>query len=305
MSPRPDDTLVSIGLPTFNRATLLDRAIGSVLAQDHAAIELIISDNASADDTETVCRKWARQHAGVKYIRQPANRGPTSNFNAVLEAARGEYFMWLSDDDWLDANYVSECLSAMKQDSTVSIAAGRCLHYDGSGRFVREDVSTNLRQPIVSQRLVEYFASVSYNSIFYGLMRTDRVRQVGIQNSLAADWMVLAWLLMHGHAVTVETTHVHRTLGGASISVRNVIKVLGLPRRQRLAPELTIALNCSRKLREMHWPGGEDEATRRRTAERVRKILVLRRTKIRRYIPRFLRTALISRLTHPDGVSIE
>lgn len=292
-------TLVSIGLPTYNRAALLERAISSVLAQDHPAIELIVSDNASSDATEAMCRDRSQRDQRMRYLRLPTNRGPAANFNEALAAARGEYFMWLSDDDWLDANYVSACLERIARQPEVTVAAGRCLHYDASGRLAKEDVLTNLRQPDVAERVVTYFAEVNYNSIFYGLMSTRLLRQVGKRNELASDWLVIAWMLLHGHAITVESTRVHRTMGGTSKSVRNIIKVEGLPKYQMLAPELTIALNCSNGLLRMQWPNGADDELRRRTAVRVRNILILRRTKIRRFMPKALKTALVARLAAP------
>jgi glycosyltransferase involved in cell wall biosynthesis len=291
-------TVVSVGIPTFNRAAMLDRAIASVLAQDHAAVELIVSDNASSDDTEKVCRAWSKRDSRMTYVRQPVNRGPTANFVECLTAAKGEFFMWLSDDDWIDANYVSECLKAIEGTPEVSIAAGRCLHYDATGRMLLEDILTNLRQPLAAERVLAYFAEVGYNSIFYGLMRTGVLRQVGMPNALAGDWMLIAWLLLHGHAVTVPGTRVHRTVGGNSRSVRNIIKVLGLPFYQRLAPEFIIAFNCSRDLLARPWPGGVAEDVRRQIASRVRMILILRRTRIRRYMPKSLKNALVRRLAY-------
>jgi glycosyltransferase involved in cell wall biosynthesis len=293
--------LVSIGLPTYNRATHLERAIASVLAQTHRQIELIVSDNASSDGTERLCREWSRRDNRLRYVRQPENLGPTANFHEVLAPARGQHFMWLSDDDWLDANYVSECLSALASDPKTSIAAGRCFHYDSAGRLLKEDVATNLRQPDVAERIVAYFTHVNYNSIFYGLMRTELVRRVGMRNALGSDWLVVVWMLLHGYATTVETTHVHRTVGGTSKSVRNIIKVLGLPRYQMLAPELTIALNSYNALLRMQWPNGADYETRRKTATRIRNILFFRRTKVRRFMPKALKIALINRFAAADA----
>jgi hypothetical protein len=287
---------VSIGLPTFNRASLLGRAVDSVLAQTHRDVELIVSDNASTDNTETLCRERAASDPRLRYIRQPANRGPTANFDATLHAARGEHFMWLSDDDWLDANYVEACLAAVTRPG-VTLAAGRCNHYDPSGRLLKEDVATNLTQPSVADRLIGYFAEVNYNSIFYGLMPTPLLRQQGMRNALAADWMVVAGMLVHGHAVTVENTRVHRTVGGTSKSVRNIAKVLGLPLHHRLAPEFTIAFSSARGVRELPWPAGTSDATRHETARRVRDILLVRRTKLRRFMPKALRQRILGRLT--------
>ena len=246
--------LVSIGLPTYNRVALLERAIDSVLAQTHRDLELIVSDNASTDRTEEVCRDRASRDPRLRYVRQPVNQGPTANFNAVLDAARGGHFMWLSDDDWLDANYVAACLETMTSRPDVTIAAGRCHHYDAAGRFLLEDVSTNLTQPSLANRLIAYFADVNYNSIFYGLMPTSLVRQHEMRNALAADWMVVAGMLAHGHAVTVEQTRVHRTVGGTSRSVRNIAKVLGLPFSNWVAPEFTIAFDAERRVLGLPWP---------------------------------------------------
>jgi hypothetical protein len=291
--------LVSIGLPTYNRVDLLVRAIDSVLAQTHREIELIVSDNASTDTTEDVCRERAARDGRLRFIRQPVNRGPTANFNAVLDAARGDYFMWLSDDDWLDANYVASCLEALTTRPGVTIAAGRCHHYDAAGRLLIEDVLTNLTQPDVADRLLTYFATVDYNSIFYGLMPTPLVRQQGMRNVAAADWLIVAGMLAHGHAVTVEQTRVHRTVGGTSKSIRNVIKVLRLPTYQWFIPWLTIALEFWRDMLRLPWPAQVDEATRRRIARRVRDIIIIRRTKIRRFIPKSMRRAILQRLSAP------
>jgi glycosyltransferase involved in cell wall biosynthesis len=295
-------TLVSIGLPTYNRAGFLARAIESVLAQDHADLDFIVSDNASTDATESVCREYAARDTRVRYIRQAVNRGPIPNFNIALEAARGEYFMWFSDDDWLDPNYVSECLAALRRDPRITVAAGRCFHYHADGRLLKEDILMNLRQPDVRERLVTYVAQCDYNSIFYGLMPTQLLRQVGMPNGLACDWVVIIWMLVNGHAVTVEGTRIHRTVGGTSKNMRNVIKVLGLPWYTRFAPEFIVAQNCYNAVMRAPWPSGESEELRRRTAERVRKVITLRRTKVKRFMPKRLKNHLVARLASPEGI---
>ena len=76
------------------------RAIESALAQTHRDIEVIVSDNASSDDTaEHVSRIFDPR---LVFIRQPENLGMTGNFNACLQAATGELFLMLSDDDILE-----------------------------------------------------------------------------------------------------------------------------------------------------------------------------------------------------------
>ena len=108
--------LVSIGIPTYNRAASVERAIRSALAQDHPALEVIVSDDDSTDETPAVLRALAARDPRLRGLRQPVNLGHARNYQAVLEAARGEYFMWLSDDDWLDPGYVSSCLAVLRAD---------------------------------------------------------------------------------------------------------------------------------------------------------------------------------------------
>ncbi len=73
----------------------------SVLAQENPNFELVISDNASTNGTQTVCEDFCRRDNRIRYLQQANNAGPAANFQAVLDAARGELFMWLADDDWL------------------------------------------------------------------------------------------------------------------------------------------------------------------------------------------------------------
>src|SRR4029078_4573899 len=112
MRNRMDHTqpLVSIGIPTYNRGSLLHRSIDSALNQDFENIEIVISDNASTDETPQVCLSYAAKDRRIKYIRQTTNLGPTTNFNEVLKHASGVFFMWLGDDDWIDTSYVRTCV---------------------------------------------------------------------------------------------------------------------------------------------------------------------------------------------------
>src|SRR4051794_2538647 len=102
---------VSIGLPVRNGAAHLASVARSVLAQDHARLELVITDNASTDATEEICRALAREDPRVRYHRQPRDMGMLSNFRTAMGLARGTFFRWIGDEDTLAPNYVSRCLA--------------------------------------------------------------------------------------------------------------------------------------------------------------------------------------------------
>jgi glycosyltransferase involved in cell wall biosynthesis len=97
---------VSIGMPAYNCARFIRDAIDSLLGQTFADFELIISDNASTDSTEVICREYAKHDPRVKYIRQNVNRGASANFRFVLEEATGKYFMWAAADDYWSSNWL-------------------------------------------------------------------------------------------------------------------------------------------------------------------------------------------------------
>lgn len=290
------ESLVSVGIPTCNRAVLLERAIRSVQQQDHTRLEVVVADNASTDHTESVCRALAAADSRVRYLRQARNLGPTANFNTVLEQARGEYFMWLSDDDWLDANYLSECLRILQARPEASMVAGACRFYDRESTHLRDDPPTDLLQDTPAQRALAYYATVDYNSTFYGLMPTHLARLAPMRNMLANDWVLVASMALQGQVMTTPATRVHRTIGmGASRTVRNVVRALGLPAWQARVPRLTVTWNASRALLHAPWPEPTPRATRVRTALLTFLILFVRYSWFRRLFPRPLRNALMRR----------
>ncbi len=102
--------LVSVVLPTFNRARLLMRAINSVTAQTFRDWELIVVDDNSTDETPEVM-KSIRQ-ARVSYIRRAQNKGGSAARNTGIRAARGRYVAFLDDDDvWLEDKLAEQLAS--------------------------------------------------------------------------------------------------------------------------------------------------------------------------------------------------
>ena len=85
------EPLVTIGIPTYNRGDeRLQRVVDAACNQDWNNLEILVSDNASGDDTETLMRNVSDQR--VKYIRQEKNLGANGNFNYLLQEAKGSGF---------------------------------------------------------------------------------------------------------------------------------------------------------------------------------------------------------------------
>lgn len=92
-------SLLSICIPTLNRAGYLDELLGHIAGFESLNYEVVISDNASEDDTAAVVLRWRPELRGLYYIRQDKRLTGQENAYAVCNAARGDYIFRLSDDD--------------------------------------------------------------------------------------------------------------------------------------------------------------------------------------------------------------
>ena len=103
---------VSIGMPVYNGAQFLEQAIESILAQTFTDLELVISDNASDDDTAAISNVYARKDSRIRYHRQSRNVGAAANYNFVFARSRGTFFKWAAHDDLTAPTFVERCVGA-------------------------------------------------------------------------------------------------------------------------------------------------------------------------------------------------
>lgn len=98
-----ESPLVSIIVPTYNRAHCLERALKSAQAQDYSNWEFIISDDGSTDETYELAQKLAMEEPRIVLLpRAESNQGAAVARNQAMEMARGKYLALLdSDDEWL------------------------------------------------------------------------------------------------------------------------------------------------------------------------------------------------------------
>ena len=127
--------LVSIGLPVYNGAPWVRGALRSLLAQDYPHFELLVSDNASTDETGSICREFADRDPRVRYERNDTNLGAWRNFLRVLERANGTHFMWAAHDDEWDPRLVSTLMGHFLHDDNLVFAMS---HFDRFSHVVDE-----------------------------------------------------------------------------------------------------------------------------------------------------------------------
>ena len=127
------ESLVTIVIPTYNQAEVLHKAIESALAQDYSALEVIVADDASPDNTQAVVQPYLGDPR-FKYFRNVFNLGRVSNYKRALEKyARGEWVVNCDGDDYYtDVSFVSEVMARIAQHPDKSIVfaqAGQRIHF--------------------------------------------------------------------------------------------------------------------------------------------------------------------------------
>ena len=239
---------VVIGVPTFNRSQLLQRAVDSALSQDYPNLAVVISDNASTDDTTLVVQRYVDADPRVSSFRHAENVGATRNFAELLLRTAGELFMWLADDDWLDPGYVSRCAQTLSERRDAVLVGGVAKYYQ-DGVLRRTGKPTHCVGGGARQRVLSYYRQVDDNAVFYGLMRRDAAARVGLVNCLGGDWLFLAGVAYQGRVLTNPGAVLNRSLGGTSESAGKMTAILNLPSWQaRLPITLPLAGNAARDI---------------------------------------------------------
>lgn len=116
--------LVSIGVPARNGGELLAEALDLLIHQTYRNIEIIISDNASTDETSEIVASFARRDSRIRAFRQEVLLTAIDNFRFVFEQSTGEFFMWAACDDRRSLDYVEQLQQAMAVHPGASLAFG-------------------------------------------------------------------------------------------------------------------------------------------------------------------------------------
>jgi glycosyltransferase involved in cell wall biosynthesis len=104
--------LFTIGIPTYNRAGYLRKALAAAESQTLGDLEVLVSDNASTDETAAVVRGAGGR---TRYLGQETNVGASANFLKLIEAANGKYFSFLQDDDLVHCDFARRAAAAFER----------------------------------------------------------------------------------------------------------------------------------------------------------------------------------------------
>jgi glycosyltransferase involved in cell wall biosynthesis len=199
---------ISVGMPVYNGELYLEEAIKSVLGQSFGDFTLYISDNASTDRTEEICRDYAAQDARIVYRRNRTNVGAAKNYNCLFAMATSPYFRWFNADDISTPDLHEKCLRTLDANPDAVLCCGNTQIIDEHGRITdtyRERL--NLQQDRSEDRYLKFCELAGLTNAIYGLMRTSAVAETALMGSgsfAAGDTVFMAELVLYGKFIVID-----------------------------------------------------------------------------------------------------
>ncbi|HZU82176.1 MAG TPA: glycosyltransferase [Polyangiaceae bacterium] len=190
---------VSIGLPVYNGARFVAQAIESILGQTFTDFELVISDNASTDQTPQICERYAASDPRVRYSRNAKNIGGANNTNLTFRLSRGEYFRWAAHDDVCDKALLESCVDVLDRNPDVVLCYPDIVQIDENGNRLPQQSPPADSGTTPFSRFRFLSSRRHACEAVYGLMRASVLRRIElIGNFTDADRVLLCEIGFHG-----------------------------------------------------------------------------------------------------------
>jgi glycosyltransferase involved in cell wall biosynthesis len=219
------ETKVTVGIPTYNRSRLLCDSISSVLAQSYPDFHLLISDNASEDDTAERVAAFGDER--IHYSRSERNVGMVGNFNRVIESASSDFLVILPDDDVLAPDYLRSVIDVIEGHPSVGVVHSAFDVIDADGRTIEHGRALVQGDSIAVEsgnRFIERSMRATWTVCWSSaLFRTTAIRKAGglrpenepipdfpLMMRIALDWdfahvpRPLASIRVHADALSAE-----------------------------------------------------------------------------------------------------
>lgn len=172
---------LTIAIPTYNGEKYLGRALDSIISQAVEEVEILVSDNASKDGTQTIVEERIAEGINIRYIRNSENIGPDANFLQCLNKAKGEFVLLLGDDDVIFEGGIARILEFITSNPNCSIVFLNHTFFEG------EYDATHCKKPhlensgnIVTHNKKEFMKFADNRITFMGALLISRSELVKV-----------------------------------------------------------------------------------------------------------------------------
>jgi glycosyltransferase involved in cell wall biosynthesis len=260
-------------VPAWSASAFLSETLDALAAQSHPNLEILVSDDASPDETLAICERYAAHDARFRVLRQPRNLGWTGNVNALLQHARGDYFLFAGHDDLPEPAYVERCVAALEANPGAILAFSDIVvvYRNGSReansyRLLDGVADRSQRAALIARLKGDWW--IPYRGVF----RAPAARAIGglrrhLAGEFSADWPWLLHMSLLGEFVRIPEvlcTKVIRSQSlsrGWNFSARSwnavTLSSIGAVSRARIPirEKLVLQAVLVRLARRRRWPG--------------------------------------------------
>ena len=188
-SAKKDKPLVSVIIPTHNRAKLLEEALASVYSQEGAGrefeMEIIVVDDASSDATPEI----ARRHPDIRYLRLDKNRGLSGARNAGIKASTGKYVAFLDDDDLWIPYKLSLLVPILENNPHIGVAYSQIIIKCGNNIEIQPDAAAPSGYLFETLLMKEFFGILNI------LVRRETFETAGYFDEGLTTYEDIDWML--------------------------------------------------------------------------------------------------------------
>ncbi len=176
--------LVSVIVPAYNSGEFIEESLRTILSQTWEAIEILVGDNASSDDTEALVRNMMALDSRIKYFKHEVNIGYSKNCNKLIEEAKGGYICIYHSDDLYDPRIIEKQVEVLDSNEGVigCFTNFSPMNSDGSEAKDKKPYSYSSNSVLVDHDyFIEKLLEERYNPIFCpsSMIRKNAYRKVG------------------------------------------------------------------------------------------------------------------------------
>lgn len=226
MDIKKTNPVLSIGVPVHNGGKFLQKALESILSQTFTDYEIIISNNASSDFTEKICKENQNKDNRIKYFHQKQYVDWVENYNFVLEKAKGKYFVWLSADDYWEPTFLEKNIEILDLNQNVVGSTSdvklfgkmnknlKPLVFDNSGKQEKHQYVIPIKGTY--DKKVKTFLEFGWVVNMYSVFRTKILQKSMIKGRpfVVADFTIILNVLKYGDLEVVDEFLSHRSTEG-------------------------------------------------------------------------------------------
>ena len=197
---------IAVLLPCFNSELTIARSLDSLLGQDLTDFCCIVIDNGSSDYTLDIVKQKTEGDPRFEVFKNNQNRGVADSFQRLIQLSKSDFTIFLAADDWLHPSCLRLLLETLVEDSRAVCAAPVTQRFRDDGFKMLSDGTSAIRANKALKRMNKYLSCLTDNSRFYGLYRTDALKESNIPlDFFAADLVLTCLTCRFGDHVEVSS----------------------------------------------------------------------------------------------------